>query len=74
MADLKTRRASVMCVLCRDVGIVETNLERSQGAASVAAVAGHFTVKHPQATAPIAQHLVILMLDTDAPADDSTDG
>ncbi len=40
----------------------------------MAAVAGHFTIKHPQATAPIAQHLVMLMLDTDAPADDSTDG
>lgn len=63
MSDLKTKRASVMCLLCRTAGTVEMNTERPEGAAGLAAAARHFKEHHPDAPLPVAQHLVVLMQD-----------
>jgi hypothetical protein len=50
----------VMCVLCRAVGRVETDVDVAEGPASAFAWALHFVAVHPDAPKPVARYLVMV--------------
>jgi hypothetical protein len=58
MTDDETS-AVVMCTLCGAVGTVETDVDDPAGPASALAWAVHFASRHPDAPAPIGQHIVM---------------
>jgi len=50
----------VMCVLCRAVGRVETDVNVAEGPASALAWALHFVTVHPDAPKPVSRYLVMV--------------
>lgn len=51
--------ASVMCVLCKSTGTVETDVDEAAGIASAMAWAVHFAQVHPQAPGGVSRYLVM---------------
>lgn len=51
---------SAMCTLCGMAGQVETDMTTIAGVGTALAWAAHFAAEHPEASRPIAQHVVMM--------------